>query len=209
MVRLNTGFKSRKAPAVAKTGSKAATLEITLRYIRPRIWRQFVVPQDIGLFWLHQVIQMVMGWTDSHLHAFRKGAHEYTACDPDDVDCDQTLSRVIIHNEAEHTLADLASRVRARCQYDYDFGDGWEHDLKVLKIETTAERLTHVRCLAGARACPPEDCGGPWGYADLVEIMTDPRHERYAEMMEWLGDEFDPAHFDLAETNVILARMPI
>ena len=145
-----------------------------------------------------RVLITSMGWTDTHLHAFRIGAESYGIPDrdfPDDM-----------HNERSVTLADIAPRVKDSFFFDYDFGDGWVHSVVVEAIETTAE-TNAPRCIAGARACPPEDCGGTSGYADLIRSLRDSTDEEHAAMREWAGSTFAPELFDLEGVNRDLRRL--
>jgi hypothetical protein len=128
-------------------------LKITLRGVRPPVWRRLVVPSSVTLAELHSVFQTAMGWTDSHLHSFDIGGVLYG--DVDDFDGDR------VGNETRTRLSSVA-RVVSKFRYEYDFGDGWEHDVLVEQVQADASVIAPY-CLAGRRACPPEDCGGPWG----------------------------------------------
>ncbi|MDX1251210.1 MAG: plasmid pRiA4b ORF-3 family protein [Gammaproteobacteria bacterium] len=167
-------------------------LKITLRHTRPPIWRRVQVKGDTKLGKLHRIVQEAMGWTDSHLHAFRIGRTVYGVPDPDFIDD--------IENERSIRLDKIATEGNTFI-YEYDFGDGWEHDIKVEKILNAEPGVHYPVCLAGKRACPPEDCGGVPGYEYLLEILSDPQHEEYEERREWLGGEFDPEAFDIDGVN--------
>jgi Plasmid pRiA4b ORF-3-like protein len=172
-------------------------LDVTLNDIEPRIWRRIEVPSSITLAALHDVIQRAMGWQGYHLHQFEIGDTVYGVDDgegwgPDAVD------------ENRARLADVAPEGTV-FTYEYDFGDSWQHSIKVVQVAAPAT-TSYPRCVAGERACPPEDCGGAWAYAELVEALADPRHEQHGELLEWVGDSFDPAEFDLAQVNARLAR---
>ena len=173
-------------------------IKVTLRHIAPPIWRRIEVPGDIKLGKLHDVIQMAMGWTDSHLHGFRVGHVNYGVPNPDFPDDTQNERNVRLDQ-----IADEGDTII----YDYDFGDSWEHDLKIEKILPPEPDAHYPRCLKGSRACPPEDCGGPPGYERLLEALHDPKHEEHEEMREWIGGDFDPEAFDLDEVNQVLKRM--
>jgi hypothetical protein len=178
-------------------------LKITLRGSKPAIWRRLVVRADMRLDRLHTVIQIAMGWTNSHLHQFSAGSGFaltfYGTPDPGFAGMgNQTL------NEQRYTLADLAPAVRRKFGYQYDFGDSWEHQVAVEKVLPPDAAFRHPLCLAGANACPPEDCGGIWGYYNLIAILADPRHPEQVEMKEWIGEEFDPTEFDLDQVNARL-----
>ena len=188
---------------MAKKKTKASTtkvfeLEIWLVDIEPRIWRRFVVPANIKLPRLHDVIQNVMGWTNSHLHAFMTEGKRYTDPYPDFDIGEDTL------DETKARLTDLVLRPKDRFVYEYDFGDGWNHVVEVVSIGPPEKGLKYPLCLAGERACPPEDCGGPWNYDDFLEAIRDPDHDEHEEMLEWVGSSFDAESFDVQEVNRLL-----
>lgn len=158
----------------------ALELEVTLRDVEPPVWRRIVVPEAIPLRGLHQVLQIAMGWDDTHLYLFAIGGTDYGQVD----DMEEL-------GDVDTSLADLVAP-GATFRYDYDFGDGWEHDVRVLRT-TTAEGSS---CLDGARACPPEDCGGPPGYAHLLEVLAEPAHPEHDDLVEWIGRPVDPEAFD-------------
>ena len=183
-------------------------LKITLHGVsKPPVWRRVLVPAAIALDELHEVILRVMGWHGGHLHVFSDGMTEYGVPD-----------RELGHaDEAGVELADLVSAPGERVSYTYDFGDDWEHDIKLEKVLAPDPAVVIPVCLTGKGACPPEDCGGAWGYADLKETIANPDHEEHKELLGWLGlddpSEFDPAEFSLDEVNarlrhVRLAGMP-
>lgn len=178
---------------------KGALLQfkITLSRSRPPIWRRVLVPEGLSLSGLHDVIQEVMGWTDSHLHGFHRNGERFGIPDPD-----FDGERVV--DECTVTIKDFGLSLKDRLGYIYDFGDGWEHMLTVEKVLKTGAYQTPV-CLKGARSCPPEDCGGAWGYENLLKIIKDPEHEEYEQWKTWLPEDFDPEHFDLAEVNSALS----
>ena len=178
-------------------------LKITLRGSKPAIWRRVQVPGNINLNRLHDVFQVVMGWTDSHLHQFVDAPIVYSV--PSGDDC----SRVERLDERRFCLADLARHEKASFIYEYDFGDGWTHEIVVEKILPADPKMKDAVCLNGKNACPPEDCGGIWGYYKLLETVKNPQHEDYQEMLEWLGDQFDPSHFDLPKINAALRGLEI
>lgn len=178
-------------------------LEITLLDIEPRIWRRFAVQGNVTLARLHDVIQAVMGWTDSHLHEFIVGENRYTAFYPN-MDWDFLEGMI---DEEMVKLCELVKEPRARFIYEYDFGDSWQHELVVREIGPPKPGVHYPMCLAGERACPPEDCGGIGGYQDLLEAISDPSHEEHAELLEWVGGAFDPEAFDLEEANRFLRSL--
>jgi hypothetical protein len=184
---------------MAKKPEKIYQLEIWLNEIEPRIWRKFEVPADIRLDKLHGVIQDVMGWSDSHLHSFNADENEYSLPYPDDDAYNEGML-----DERKAKLTDLVSRPKDRFVYVYDFGDNWEHTIELVEIKEPQKGVRYPICLDGQRACPPEDCGGPWGYPELLETLSNPDHEDYEEMLEWLGDKFDPEAFDVKDVNDLL-----
>jgi hypothetical protein len=174
-------------------------LKVTLKDIKPPIWRRVLVPADITLHRLHEVLQTVLGWTDSHLYLFEVGVEPTYFGDPELVEdwADLRPSRTT-------KLSRVAPAAGAKVVYEYDLGDSWRHDIRVEKVLPAHVGASYPMCLAGKRACPPEDCGGVWGYAELLEVIADPAHEEHESMMAWLGGSFDPEDFDLVEVNFLL-----
>jgi hypothetical protein len=173
-------------------------LKITIQEIRPPIWRRVRVPGSMSLEALHRVIQIVFGWTNSHLHEFRIGEAGYGQ--PDELSEGETF------DERRVSVADALGKTK-RFLYTYDFGDDWRHEVVVEKVEAIGPGEDRAVCLAGKRHGPPDDCGGPWGYVELLEAIHDPGHERHEEMLDWIGGEFDPEEFDLAAVNKRLAAV--
>lgn len=168
-------------------------LKVTLKHIKPAIWRRLQVAADIKLDKLHMVLQDALGWTNSHLHHFIAGDDLYGMADLDEYSA-------ALKDEKKFKLAQIASE-KSRLIYEYDFGDGWKHETLVEKVLAPEPGVQYPRCLAGKRACPPEDCGGVGGYDYLLKIIADPKHDEHAEMMTWLGGSFDPEAFDLWKTD--------
>ena len=146
---------------------------------------------------LHGVIQVAMGWTNSHMHEFQ--IHGVSYGEPDIEYLDE------MYDEWEARLSDLALREKLRIKYTYDFGDGWDHSVVVEKFLPVDKTLQYPVCVKGKRSCPPEDCGGPWGYAEFLEAVANPEHPSHEEMVEWVGGDFDPEEFDLDDVNAMLA----
>lgn len=171
-------------------------LRITLRYIEPAIWRRVRVPAGTTLALLHEIIQIAFGWENCHLHEFEIGHTRFT---PPDV-------RDQLHSADEHAapLGAVVS-VGSGFIYRYDFGDDWDHEIVVERKIAGGDKS--IVCIGGARACPPEDCGGPGGYDRLLEVLADPKDENHAEMKEWVGRGFDPEKFDLAAVNKLLVTL--
>lgn len=170
-------------------------MRVSLSEVEPTVWRRLLVPGGVRLAKLHDVLQAAMGWEDSHLHCFRIGDRRYGQqfddYPPDELDeKDVTVLQAV--GEDDHFV------------YEYDFGDGWEHEVVVESISTAPPGLRFAVCLDGANACPPEDCGGPPGYASILGALADPGHEEHEDFTSWLGGPFDPAAFDVAAVNAAL-----
>lgn len=174
-------------------------LKVTLRDSKPPIWRRIQVTSDIRLSTLHRVLQVVMGWEGAHLHQFLAHGMYYGTPHPD--------FGFEVKNETNVSLQQVVSGVKDTLIYEYDFGDSWEHELLVEKMLSLEEGKRSPICLTGKRACPPEDCGGIWGYASFLEAIRDREHPEHDEMVEWVGGEFDPDAFDLDEINTELQRL--
>lgn len=173
-------------------------LKITLRGIRPPIWRRVRAPGTTRLAGLHDVIQTVFGWTDSHLHQFVIAGRTYGQ--PDDFD-------ELVEDESGVSLAQAAGTRTKRFLYVYDFGDNWEHDVLVEKVLASGSGSDRPLCLGGRRHRPPEDCGGPWGYREFLESIRSPTHEEHDAMLERVGGRFDAEAFDLAAVNRALVAL--
>lgn len=173
-------------------------LRITLRGSRPPIWRRALVKSDISLRRLHRILQIVMGWTDSHLYEFEVHGNDYGDPHPD-YGGTMLSARTMKLNRAVPAAGE-------RFVYRYDFGDGWEHDVVVEKV-LVEQAHRHAVCLGGKRSCPPEDCGGIGGYAEFLAALGDPRHPEHESMRDWIGGEFDPEEFDIEGVNAVLTGL--
>jgi hypothetical protein len=200
----HSGVTGRSSGERRRPGSSTLVhqLKITLGGVsRPPVWRRVLVPADVPLGDLHEVIQQVMGWDDYHMHLFSMGGQEYGSPDPE-------LGHA---SDKNVRLSQLLTGPGDRLDYTYDFGDDWEHDIVLEEIRTAVPEETYPSCVAGKGACPPEDCGGAWGYAELKEILADPSHESHQDMLEWLGldagQDFDPKKFSVAEVNARLSSL--
>ena len=172
-------------------------LKITLMNMPHAIWRRFVVPANITLDQLHEVVQVVMGWHDCHCHAFIKDNQQYMPAMALEFgnECDSLL-------EDDYTLESLAPKKGAQIRYWYDFGDDWMHEIVVENANYEDSAQSHpVYCVAGEKACPPEDCGGGYGYLDFCDAMADPKHPEHRDLKEWFGGKYDPNHFDIDAVN--------
>jgi hypothetical protein len=173
------------------------TLDITLEEIQPPVWRRVRIASSATLADLHEVLQIVMGWSDAHLHEFAIGGEMYGVLDEESDDD--------IQDESTTTVGAVAP-VRSIFGYVYDFGDWWQHTITVASI-SPSDGMGPV-CLAGERACPPEDCGcAGRAYDDLLEAVRDPMHPRHREAVEIVGDRFDPEHFDIESVNRSLSAL--
>ncbi|MBI3582193.1 MAG: plasmid pRiA4b ORF-3 family protein [Nitrospinae bacterium] len=178
-------------------------VKITLRGIKPPIWRRFQVESNVTLGRFHKIIQAVMGWWDGHLHQFRVGNTCYTNLDPE-----EDLERFDdARDEDEAKLSSVMNQTRKKIIYEYDFGDGWEHDILLEKVIKSKELVRYPTCIAGKRSCPPEDCGGVWGYQNLLDVLKNPNHPEYKEMREWVPEWFDSEEFELDEVNEALRAL--
>jgi len=171
---------------------------VSLKGILPPIWRRIQIPGDLTLYELHQVLQVVMGWENYHLYEFIINGVSYG--DPASGDGDE------IKDARRTRVAEVVAGENSKFIYIYDFGDDWQHVLKVEKLLPPNPQIRRGICLAGKRACPPEDCGGPWGYLSLLEALQDPEHEEHEAVLEWVGDDFDPEEFDKESINRILQQ---
>jgi len=174
-------------------------LKVTLRGVKPPVWRRVLAPSDVSLRKLHKVLQIVMGWMDSHLYEFTVGRANFGDRD-EDAPWDLRSARAA-------KLSSVAPAVGAKLLYEYDFGDGWQHDVVVEAIVAPEDAVRYPACVAGKRACPPEDCGGSYGYAELLEALADPGHPEHEDRLDWIGDGFDPEAFNLDEVNALLRRI--
>ncbi len=177
-----------------KASSRVYQFKVTLKGIRPPIWRRIQVPDNYTFWDLHVAIQDAMGWMDCHLHEFtvpdpRGGAPVRIGVPDPEYGFHAVLP------EEKQRISDWFFVEGKPAVYTYDFGDDWEHTVKLEKILPREEGEDYPRCVRGKRACPPEDCGGPWGYLQLLEVLADPGHEEYEEMLEWLGEDYEPEWF--------------
>lgn len=175
-------------------------IKVKLRGVsKPPVWRRLQVRADTSLDRLHEAIVAAFGWAGYHMHVFSSGPQEFGMPDPELGFIDERRVR----------LGELIGGPGDRLLYTYDFGDGWEHEIVVEELLDAEPEVHYPVLVNGKGACPPEDCGGPWGYAELKEILTDPTHDQHQEMLDWLGladgSAFDPAAFDADEIEEGLA----
>jgi hypothetical protein len=196
--------KQARPRSVQESQQAVYQLKVVLLETDPQIWRRFVVPSSVTLHRLHLILQDVVGWTNSHLYRFQVGTKEYAEPDPDN-----EFNELDFKNSRRTQLGRLVTKKGSTFLYEYDFGDSWLHELVVEDILEHKPGIRYPACLAGERACPPEDCGGIYGYAELLEVMNDPEHEEYPDTMTWLGGRFDPEAFDLKAVNNKLRSMRV
>jgi hypothetical protein len=179
-------------------------LKVTLLGTKPPIWRRLLVRGDINLGLLHAVLQAAMGWTNSHLHSFVVGQRRFA----DPLSSEDAFDGSPDEDENKTLLGDIVPHAKGDFHYEYDFGDSWQHRVLVEKvIEPKDGDKILARCLDGARNCPPEDCGGIWGYSELLKAINDPKHAEHESMLEWIGGDFDPESFDADKINQYLHRL--
>jgi hypothetical protein len=191
-LRSETGTTQLAAP-----DDSTYQLKVLLKHTKPPVWRRIQVPGSTTLAGLHAVIQVAMGWTNSHLHQFEINQRIFG--DIDDDAPEELLEA------ADFTLQEVA-QAGDRFDYLYDFGDGWSHTVTVEKV-LPADSGPEVRCVAGKRNCPPEDVGGPWGFEEFLKAYSDPAHPDHAQYQQWAGDDYDAAAFDLDMVNAELAEL--
>ncbi|MGD0855983.1 MAG: plasmid pRiA4b ORF-3 family protein [Dehalococcoidia bacterium] len=183
---------------VTDTGKLLYELRVELQEIEPPIWRVLQVPSRTSLLKFHRILQRVMGWTNSHLHLFEVDGKLYGEPSAE-WDIEILDSRKI-------TLEKIFCGGKTSFLYEYDLGDSWRHEITLLG-SVEGEPEGNPRCTAGARACPPEDCGGPMGYQHLLLALSHPNHQEHDAMLEWVGGKFDPDAFDVATVDRALKRL--
>jgi hypothetical protein len=171
-------------------------IKIELEGMEPEIWRKIQLPGIVKLHKLHEVIQIAMGWTNSHLHMFRKDNKEYM--DPELDDEGYSI------NERRIKLEQMLTIPGDTFIYEYDFGDSWIHKISLVKILESDIPMKRAVCIGGKNACPPEDVGGIGGYAYFLDAIEDTEHEEHHEYLEWIGGKFDSRKFSLKECNKFL-----
>ncbi len=174
-------------------------MKVTLEDISPPIWRRIQVANDTTLGRLHRILQVIMGWSDYHLHEFIIGGVSYGVPDKE--------SMSDMKSEKNVRLSQVVSGEGTKLTYIYDFGDYWRHKILVERILPPEPNTRYPICIKGKRACPPEDCGGPGGYYEFLEAIQDPNHPEHEDMLEWIGGSFDPEAFDLDEINSRLGKI--
>lgn len=186
---------------MTKKPTQIYQIKVTLEDTHPPIWRRILAPGNTTLLKLHDILQIVMGWDDYHLHMYTIEGLIYGDPEDDEYGYLGTL------DEANYKLNQVINREGQRFSYEYDFGDSWDHILLVEKILPPQEGVRYPICLKGKRACPPEDVGGVWGYENFLEAIRDPGHDEHETYLTRIGGKFDPDAFDLEEVNSRLQSM--
>jgi hypothetical protein len=184
-----------------KKFEKVYQFKVTLMGTKPPIWRRIQVPETYTFWDLHVAIQNAMGWTDSHLHEFEikdpVDGEKIRIGIPDEDYGDEVIP------DWKRNISKFFSEKNPRAYYIYDFGDSWEHLIQLEKVQIKEKNIDYPRCIDGKSACPPEDCGGVWGYEEFIKAIQDPKHKEHEEMLEWIGGKFDPEHFDVKEVKFV------
>jgi hypothetical protein len=202
----HAGVFAGDAPHTRKTAPKEGDVtyqfKVTLLDVKPPVWRRIQVP-DGTLADLHEYIQAAFGWWNYHLHQFQIDGERYGPPAPDGMDFGLEMI-----DETGVTLSKLIPKSgrKSRWVYEYDFGDGWRHEVLFEGLLPADPKAKYPQCVGGERACPPEDCGGPWGYADYLAAMADPEHERHDELLAWRGP-FDPEAFDATQATKAMRKV--
>ena len=179
--------------------SNAIQIKVTLLGTEPAIWRRIVIPSAISFFDLHHILQISMGWKNSHLFEFHAGDYRIGYLDEEFEDSDELADALVVQADL------LLGKEKATCIYVYDFGDHWEHALEVEAVEPANDRILPV-CIDGYLNCPPEDCGGIPGFRDMLKILNDKKHPEYRETKTWVGRGYDAAKLDLDKINKELPK---
>ncbi len=178
-------------------------IKITLRHLRPPVWRRVQAPDDLTLRRLHDVIQATIGWLDYHLHEFEVEGRRYGQPEIDGGD----ISGYTLYSDRNIRLRDLSRRGVERFAYEYDFGDGWEHELRIEKALAPEPGIEYPVRVGGRRRGPPEDCGGPLGFAHFLEAINDESHPDHEELFDWYGEPFDAEDIEPEKIEAMLGRI--
>jgi len=174
-------------------------IKISLDNAKPSIYRTILVESDTTFIDFHHIIQISMGWDDYHMYQFETG--DYTIAEPDE------LMEIESIDPASITINEVLKQSGDKIKYEYDFGDGWMHTIQLEKIIPYQLNKIYPTCIRGKRSCPPEDCGGIWGYENLKKVIKNKKHPEYKETIEWVGIDFDPDYFDIEYVNEVLDEL--
>ena len=175
-------------------------IHVSLLDIEPPIWRCIELSSQTTLRQFHRILQIAMGWENYHMHEFLVSKQRYGVPDP----TYDEPGEVIVEGKVQ--LADVLPGPGSQIQYIYDFGDYWQHTVELEEIVPAESGAAYPRVIGGARSCPPEDCGGTGGYADLLDILMDPTHEEFQHMRDWAGSKFLAESFSPESINLRLRR---
>jgi hypothetical protein len=211
MDHLQSGITAAATPKLTKEPKSKAKVasstlyqfKITLLGVKPSIWRRIQV-QDCTLDKLHEHIQTAMGWTNSHLHQFEIKGQRYG----DSALLDDNFEEFDCVDSTKTMVSEIVPKTgkRSAFKYEYDFGDSWEHEIMFEGSPPVDPKAKYPLCLEGERACPPEDCGGIWGYQDFLAAIADPKHEDHENMLEWIGGKFDSEKFDPSKATKVMKK---
>jgi Plasmid pRiA4b ORF-3-like protein len=176
---------------VSQLSGRIYQIKGTIVGTKPPVWRRVLVPETTTLLQLHDILQAAFGWWDSHLHEYEIDGVRYGTDDGEGWGPPPKSER--------RAQLGAVAKEGTVFRYVYDFGDNWEHKLVVEKILAAVPGATYPDCIAGRRACPPEDCGGVWGYTEFLAAIGDPGHPEHHSMLEWVGGAFDPDEFDASD----------
>ncbi|MCP4157081.1 MAG: plasmid pRiA4b ORF-3 family protein [bacterium] len=180
---------------------KVYQFKISLNGIEPPIWRGIQVPGTYNFWDLHVAIQDAMGWLDYHLHHFEVKNPRTQEPEEIGIPDEEGWGNIEIIPGWSRRISTYFTGSCKKAKYIYDYGDCWEHTVQLEKIVERLSAVDYPKCIAGKRACPPEDCGGRWGYEDFLNIILTPDHDRHQEMLNWIGGHFAPEHFDVDEVD--------
>lgn len=183
---------------------KSYTLHVRLLYLQPEIWRELVLDPNLPLADVHKILQTTMDWTNSHLHQFSQGSTFYSPPDEEDENDGFGTYKVVDYTKKPTLLSDLLKKKGDKLEYQYDFGDDWRHEIHLIDINETDEKVAHPVCIGGERACPIEDSGGPPGYMEMLKVLQNPDHEMYSFYAQTVPEHFHPDHFDRQLVNIFL-----
>ncbi len=173
--------------------------KVTLKNINPPVWRRIQVPENYSFWDLHVAIQDSMGWADTHLHEFTTIVKNHAQIKRIGLPDFEMMESDVLFGWEENISDYFSLGKNKAMNYTYDFGDNWDHRVELEKIIQKEYKINYPICVKGKRACPPEDCGGIWGYEDKLKIIKNPKHPEYDEIAEWMGEDFDSENFDCAE----------